>query len=196
MIYNFSLDDGFHQGEIYQDITFSCEDSISFFSVLLNPVCDLVIQEGRKKPKAEYFLFLGIKPADFIFSNILSSLKITKKQKNGNEPIDSYTYNDLISSIIQFINGNIYPRYVYIPPLEGYFGHSVVDLQLIESKKFSEELSDKLKDKKIASLKSSWKETIPNRFTSYSARIGVDNDYYKIIDSLFTDLKYNFDRRS
>ncbi len=196
MIYNFSLEDEFQQGEIYQEITFSCEDNTSFFSVLLNPACDLVIQNGRKKPKAEYLLFLGIKPANFVFSNILSSLKITKKQMNGTEPIDSDTYNDLVISIIQFINGNIYPRYVYIPPLKGYFGHSVVDLQLIESKKYSEDLSKLLKSKRIASLKSSWKEAIPNRYTSYSARIGVDNNYDAIIDSLFTDFKYNFDRRS
>jgi len=107
MIYDFKVLNGFNQCELYQNISFSSEGSNNFFSVLVNPVCDLVIQENRNRPKANYFLFLGIIPVDSILNNIISSLKITKKQRNGEEAIDVDTFNDLITILKQFINGSI-----------------------------------------------------------------------------------------
>lgn len=194
MIYNFDLEDAYKQCDIFKEIAFSCEDNNEYYAVLVNPACDLIIQEGRNRPKANYFIFLGIKPAKFIFDNILSSLRITKKQRNGEEVIDKDTFEEILSAFKQFINGILYPRYYYLPPLEGYFTHSVIDLQFIETKKYSPDLN--LLSHKIASIKSSWKEAIPNRFTSYTSRIGVNNDYDQIIDSLLTDFKYNFNRIS
>ena len=96
----------------------------------------------------------------------------------------------------KFINGAIYPRYYYIPGLDSYYEPSAIDFQLIEVKKYTKKLFEGLKEKKIASLKSSWKESIPVRYSSYSSRIGVEDLSQKFIEKIFQSYSINLTRSS
>lgn len=196
MIYDFNLSANIDQCDIFQPMPFSCESNNEFYSILLTPRCDLVLQDLRSKPKANYLKLAGIIDCKAIINNILSQLKITKAQKNGAEYIDNITYNDLIILLKNFINGNIYPRYYYLPPLDGYFNHSVIDFQLVETIKYSPELVKMLALKRISKVKSSWRESIPVRYSSYFSRIGVDDISDAIIEKLFIDYSLNFIKSS
>ena len=179
------------QCDIFHDIYFSCAET-KYIAILLTPVCDLVIQEGRNKPKAKYLKFAAITDFMPILEKILSQLKITKKQREGDGYIDIETFSNLRLLLKHFYYGSIYPRYFYLPPLLGYYSHSVVDFQLLQIVKYSSELIEELKKSKIASIKSSWKESIPVKYSSYSTRIGFEDISDEIINSLFTDYKLEF----
>jgi hypothetical protein len=126
MIYDFGVSSKpIGQLEIFTSLEFSFDEQTRN-AVLLTPECDLVIQEGRKRPKASFLLFAGIIPFDDILNSILSSLRITKKQRQGVESIDGQTLADIKAALRRFFNGATFPRYFYLPPLEGYFGSSVV----------------------------------------------------------------------
>ena len=80
--------------------------------------------------------------------------------------------------------------------LQDFFHHSVIDFQLVETKKYYYELFSELNDKKIAQLKSSWRESVLVRFSNYNSRIGVidyDDDF---VDQLLIDFKINLIRSS
>lgn len=192
MIYDFATTTKqIGQSDIFSSVWFGSDEETRN-AALLTPECDLVIQDGRKNPKASFLLFAGIIPFDDILNSILSSLRITKGQRKGNESINGETFADLKAALRRFFSGAIFPRYFYLPPLEGYFGSSVVDFQLLESRAFTPELFAQLETSRIATLRSSWKEALPVRFTTYAARIGVRDlsDYY--IDSILKDYKLEF----
>jgi hypothetical protein len=191
MIYKFDFDK-IDQGDVFKDVEFNCESNNQYYGILLNPKCDLVIQDGKNRPKANYLKFAAIIPASFIFDNLQSNLKITKKQRSGEEYIDRGTFEDFIHLLKSFVTGNIYPRYYYIPPLLSYFSHSVIDFQLIETKKFTPEIFDSLKSCKIAELKSSWKEAVPVRYSAYSTRIGVQDYTEEFYEKMLLESSFNF----
>ena len=127
MIYNYDITAPLlHQCDVFQTIDFTCDGS-QRPAVLITPECDLVIQEGRNKPKAQYILFVGIEPFDDVLNNLMSQLKITKKQRIGEEQLDEFTYRDFCSSLKSFFNGQIFPRYFYLPPIPSFIQHSVID---------------------------------------------------------------------
>ena len=113
MIYNYQIGE-INQGDIFKGIKFNCDDDNTYPAILLTPRCDLVVQKGKKKPKAHFLKFSAIIPADFILENILSTLRITKNQRRGEEYIDGETYKDFIHLIKNFLTGSIYQRYFYI----------------------------------------------------------------------------------
>jgi hypothetical protein len=192
MIYEYDIAlSELNQCDVFKEIHFNCESGY-YFAILLTPECDLVIQEGKSKPKADYLKFAAIVDFTPILDSIISQLKITKKQKKGEEYIDQVTFNDLLISLKQFINGGIYPRYYYLPPLSDHFMHSVIDFQFIEVKKFSFDLQNELCKKKIANISSSWKESIPVKYANYSSRIGVKDISPDIIDKILTDYNLEF----
>ena len=195
MIYSFDSKD-IDQSDIFQSIKFTCENCQPFPAVLITPICDIIIQEGRKAPKAKYFKFAGIIPAATIFSSLASQLKITKSQLSGQEYIAKETYADFIFLLKNFLTGAIYPRYYYLPPLDTYFSHSMIDFQLIETIPYSIEFMKYLSDQKIGSLKSSWRESIPVRYAAYSSRIGVQSFSDEFIDSLLVENSMFFKRSS
>ena len=82
MVYAFSNFDQIRQSDIFDKITFNCEEGRQFYSIILNPDCDLIIQENRKKPKAKYLKFAGIISSEDIINNIFAKLQITKPQIN------------------------------------------------------------------------------------------------------------------
>lgn len=186
MIYNFDSKD-IDQSDIFQSINFTCESSQPFPAVLITPICDIVIQEGRKAPKAKYLKFAGIIPANSLFLSIASQVKITKQQLSGQEYIDKDTHDDFFHLLKNFLTGSIFTRYYYLPPLDTYFSHSMIDFQLIETIPFSQSFFNELRDKKIASIKSSWRESIPVRYASYSSRIGVQAFTEEFIDQLLIE---------
>lgn len=113
MIYSFDISDGLEQGEIFQNVVFSCENDNEFPAILLTPQCDLILQPNKKIPKAKYIKLAGIIDTSFIFDNILSTLRITKNQREGKEFIDGKIYDDFIFSVRHFLNGTVYPRYFF-----------------------------------------------------------------------------------
>lgn len=192
MIYNFDITaPQLHQCDIFQGIDFSC-DGTKRHAVLLTPECDLVDQEGRNKPKARYLLFARIEPFDEILYNIMSQLKITKKQRKGEESLDELTFTDFCMALKKFFNGAIFPRYFYLPPIPFFMKDSVIDFQVLETRKVTIELMSQLKENRIAKIRSSWKEAIPVRFSTYTSRIGVEDlsDYY--IDEIFKNYRLDF----
>jgi hypothetical protein len=192
MIYNFDIKDPqLHQCDVFQAIDFTC-DGTKRPAVLLTPECDLANQEGRSKPKVKYFLLVGIEPFDEILYNIMSQLKITKMQRKGEEQLDELTYNDFLMTLKRFFNGGIFLRYFYIPPIPPFIQDSVVDFQIIETRKATTELMSQLEKNRIARIRSSWKEAMPIRFSNYTSRIGVDDlsNYY--IDEIFKNYKLDF----
>lgn len=196
MIYSDDISGDLRQCDIFKDIEFTCEGNSTYYSILITPTCDLVIQEGEKIPKAKYLKFTGIVSFENTLNSIFSILKITKSQRNGTENIDESTFNDLITILKQFIHGSIFPRYYYLPPLGGYFSHSVIDFQLIETKKYTEDLHESLVQNKIARIVSSWRESIPVRYSNYTSRIGVEDISEKAIENIFIDYSLNFSRSS
>ena len=196
MIYESDFDrEDLFQSDIFENIHFSCEDK-SFNAILLTPVCDLVIQKGKSKPKATYLKFAGIVDFKPILQNILSQLRISKYQMAGKEYIDGETYLNLLVLLRQLINGSIYPRYYYLPPLPNYYNHSLIDFQLVEVVKFTKDIKKELLTKKISTVKSSWKESIPVRYSTYFSRVGVEDITDNIIDKISLDYKFNFNRIS
>ena len=87
MIYNFDSKD-IDQSDIFQSINFTCESSQPFPAVLITPICDIIIQESRKSPKAKYLKFAGIISASSLILSLASQVKITKLQLSGKEYID------------------------------------------------------------------------------------------------------------
>jgi len=195
MIYRFNFEK-ISQSDLFEKIEFSCENNIEYFSILLNPECDLVLQPEKLKPKVSYLKFAAIIPCDFIFNNVLSTLKITKNQRKGEEYIDGESYDDFIHLVRNFLTGSIYQRYFYLPPFPSKFSHSVIDFQLIEIKKASKEVFSELLNKKIGGIRSSWKEAIPVRYSTYSSRIGVSDYDDSFIEELLSDLSINLKRSS
>ena len=72
----------------------------------------------------------------------------------------------------------------------------MVEFQLLEIRKYSNEFYTELLEKKIAGLKSSWKEALPVRYSSYYSRIGVEDLSEKFIESIFKDFSINLNRSS
>jgi hypothetical protein len=192
MIYNLDISGPLlNQCDIFQTIDFAC-DNTKRPAVLLTPECDLVTQEGRNKPKAKYLLFAGVDTFDEILFNIMSQLKITKKQRKGEEILDELTYHDFLTTLKRFFNGAIFPRYFYLPAIPSFIQHSVIDFQITETRKVTTELMDELKKNRIAKIRSSWKEAIPVRFSSYTSRIGVEDLSDNYIDEILKDYKFDF----
>jgi len=192
MIYNFDTTNSqvHHQCDVFQSVEFAC-DGNKRPAVLLTPECDLVNQEGRSKPKAQYLLFVGIVPFDEILYNIMSQLKITKSQRIGQETLDEITFTDLLMTLKRFFNGGIFPRYFYLPPIPSFIKDSVIDFQITETRKITPDLMDHLKQNRIARIRSSWKEAIPVRFSTYTSRIGVEDLTDDYIDQILKN--YNLD---
>jgi len=195
MIYNFDSKD-IDQSDIFQSINFTCENAQPFPAVLITPLCDIIIQKGRKSPKAKYLKFAGIISSSSLILSLASQVKITKLQISGEEYIDEITYNDFLFLLRNFLTGSIYPRYYYLPPLESYFSHSMIDFQLIESIPYSSKFIKELKQNKIASIESSWRESIPVRYASYSSRVGVQSYTDGFIDTLLIDISIFLKRSS
>lgn len=192
MIYNFDISGPLlNQCDVFQTIDFACDGS-KRPAVLLTPECDLANQEGRNKLKAKYLLFVGIETFDEILYNIMSQLKITKKQRKGEETLDEVTYNDFLTTLKRFFNGSIFPRYFYLPSIPSFIQHSVIDFQITETRKVTTELINQLKKNRIARIRSSWKEAIPVRFSTYTSRIGVEDLSDNYIDEIFKNYKLDF----
>lgn len=180
-----------YQYEIFSKINFSCIKETKN-AILPTPECDLVIQNMRQKPKAVYLKFAAIIDFKFLLDNFLSQLKITKRQRQGLEQIPNSTFEDLKLLIKQFLNGNIYPRYYFLPALESFYAHSVIDFQLLEIMEFNVRIKVELIKNKIARIKSSWKESIPVEYASYSSRIGVTDISDSVMDQVLRDYRLNF----
>jgi len=196
MIYYNDPTEEIDQCNIFQNIHFACNEGNPSYGILLTPRCDLIIQESRKTPKAKYFKFVSIIDVRPIIEGILSQLRISKGQIKGTEYIDGETYENLVLLIKNFIHGSIYPRYFFIPEIKNHFGFSAIDFQILETKKYSRELIKSLKEKRIAQIKSSWREAIPVRYSNYSSRIGVSDYPVEIIDNLLDSLSINLIRSS
>ena len=192
MIYEFErLDDRLHQSDILIGQDFFV-DNAQRPAVVLTPECDLIIQPGRKTRKADFALLAGVTDFDNILDSILSQLKITRRQRDGNEPLDAGTFEDLKAALSRFFNGAVFPRFFYLPPLEGFFGHSVIDFQLLQSVVLDSFSLNDLFERRIAGVRSSWREAIPVRFSSYTSRIGVEDLSDTYIDRILTDYSLNF----
>lgn len=192
MIYDFELEnEPLGQADLFRNLEFSCDRSLRP-AVLLTPECDIVVQEGRSNPKAQFFLFGGVESFKPILYDLMSQLRITKKQRSGDEALDRSTFDDLQAALRRFFNGAIYPRYFYLPAVPEFLPHSVIDFQITETRKVTQALVEDLKSMRIAKIRSSWKEAIPVRFSSYSSRVGVQDltDYY--IDQVFSSFGLEF----
>ena len=195
MIYDNNKDNPIRQCDIFESIHFSCVNE-SFHSIILNPDCDLVIQKGKKKPKADFVKLASIVPFDHVLESLFSMQKISKSQRAGVESIDGGTFEDCVKIIKSFIRGDIFTRYYYLPPYTGFFSHSIIDYQMLEIIPFNNETAALLKEGKITGIKSSWRESIPVRYSNYSSRIGLEDITDACIDSILTDYKVNFNRSS
>lgn len=196
MIYYNDLSEEIDQCNIFQEVSFNCEGGAAKSAILLTPRCDLVLQEGRNSPKAKYLKFAAITDAEPIVKGILSQFRISKDQLKGEEYIDEETFENVQIGIKNFVNGAIYPRYFFIPALDNAFGYSVIDFQIIEVKKYSKELFQNLRDKRISQIKSSWREAIPVRYSNYSSRIGLQDYPEDTYDKLLQSLSINLVRSS
>jgi len=192
MIYNYNFSNYISQCTIFNTMPFICENNKEYHFIIINPECDLVIQKNRNNPKAKYLHFLAIKDFDEVLNIILSSLRITRKQRKGEEYIDKKTYDDFTLILNKFINGDIFYRYFYLPPLKDYFNHSVIDFQMIEIKKHTQEFYKFLKNRRIAQINSSWKESIPTRYSMYYSRVGVEDISKDLIDCIIQDCNIDF----
>ncbi len=191
MIYAYEhLDSQLHQSDIIGAQIFLI-DNVPRTAVLLTPECDLIVQPGRNSSKTEFLLLAGVQSFDRILNSILSQLRITRRQRNGSEPIDSGTFADLKASLSSFFSGAIFPRYFYLPPLSDFFSHSVIDFQLLQTVVANSDSLHDLMERRIAGVRSSWREAIPVRFSNYTSRIGVEDYSDSYIDSILNYYELN-----
>ena len=196
MIYYNDSTEEIDQCNIFQTINFACDGGALKYGVLLTPRCDLILQESRNSPKAKYLKFAAITDVRPVIEGILSQLRVSKGQIKGTEYIDGETFENLNLLIRNFINGSIYPRYFFLPALENHFAYSVIDFQILDVRKYSPQLFEELKLKRVTQIKSSWREAIPVRYSNYSSRIGVRDYPAELTDKLLQSLSINLVRSS
>ena len=177
-IYEDSDGAGIEQSAIYEGVHFPCINE-KVYTIVLTPRCDIYWS------KADYIIMGGLVTAQQIFRYWLLKNKRTPPQIAGEEPLRSKNKVEKIhETFVHDYIGNRELRYHFLPSFKDRFPHSFVDFQLVES--FNQNYITGLK--KIAVLKSPWRESVPTRYAAYSGRIGTEDYSKQLVDEIMNQI--------
>jgi hypothetical protein len=162
-IFESTFDQEIDQSAIFEKINFTCINAVTP-GIVLTPICDIITK------RAPYIKIAQIVSAEFVCEAFLLSKKLSEEQIAGTAAISSRRQLDSIrEEFIDHYIGNRTHRYHFLPKLDGVIDNSFIDFLMVQTM-----TPENLKNnKKIAVLKSPWRESVPSRYAAYCLRIGT-----------------------
>lgn len=180
-IYQESLGSEIDQSAIYENVLFTCVKK-EYPGVVLTPICDIISQ------KAKYVKLAQIVPTEDVYNKFLVSRGLSDDEIVGAVAIKNKKMRAIKKDFTeQYLQNRTY-RYHFLPKLSTVIDYSFIDFQMVQTI-YPQDLE---KYKKIAALKSPWRESIPSRYAAYCLRIGTPEYSGSFLDSTFenfSDLK-------
>jgi len=161
-IYEQVIGEEIEQSSIYDSVLFACFDK-AYPAIVLTPICDIVSR------RAEYLKVAQIIPAQLVYEEFLESKGVTELEMSGVQALGRKRALGLKKEFTeQFMKNRVY-RYHFLPRLRDILADSFVDFQIVQTVH-----AENLKGpKKLALLKSPWRECLPSRYAAYCLRIGT-----------------------
>jgi len=178
-IYEEHFDQNPDQSAIYEKVHFIPlkEDSPA---IVLTPVCDI----GTKG--ADCLTVARIIPIKPVFEFFLYKSGLTEEEIMGISVIKGDTKRNLHSTFQDQYLKNRTARYHFLPGLKGVIDNSFVSFEMIQTIHY-----DELKKiKKIAVLKSPWRESVPARYAAYCLRIGTPDYSASFFESVLGEISF------
>ena len=178
-IYEKKFDVKIDQSVIYNDVYFGCL-GIKCPAIVLTPVCEIVAK------KVDFITIAQIVQARSVYEFFLSKNSLTQEQILGVDVVKEGTKTKLNEKFIDLYIGNRTYQYHFLPKKEKIIEHSFVCFEIVQTLSCAE----LQKQKKIAVLKSPWRESLPSRYASYSLRIGTPRYSKEFLERIIQDVTY------
>lgn len=154
-------DESWDQGDIVDAVYFAAFDK-AMPAVLVTPACDI------EQDKVDLWTFVALFPdVDVAKATVVKDLADWNLVP-GTAP--SKNQRASLAKALRNLVGQRLPRYHWLPVKIGEFGGHVADFTCVTALP-AEEV--KQKAKRIATLRSSWREQLPARYSAFMARVGT-----------------------
>jgi len=176
-IYQKDFDQEIDQSAIYENINFTCVGK-AYPGIVLTPICDIITK------RAPYLKVVQIIPAKWVYEKFLLSKNLTEKQMIGVDNVPSKQLGAIKREFMTQYIGNRTYRYHFLPKLENIVDNSFIDFQMVQTI-YPEDLE---KHRKIAALRSPWRESVPSRYAAYCLRIGTPRYSKEFLNTIFDSI--------
>ena len=176
-IYLENLDEMLDQSAIYDKVLFEFLGK-TYPAIILTPTCDIVTK------KANYLTVAQIIPARWVYVKICMSRGLTDDQIAGVAQTEPNVQKSIKKDFVEHYMENRTYRYHYLPKRDKVFEDSFIDFQAVKTL-YPKVLQE---HKKIAALKSPWREAVPARYAAYCLRIGTPNYSKRLLDYCFAEI--------
>lgn len=176
-IYQEKFDQKIDQSSIYESINFTCVDK-AYPGIVLTPICDIITK------RVPYVKIVQIISAKWVYEKYLLSKELSEEQIIGVDNIPTKQLRSIRREFVtQYIKNRTY-RYHFLPKLKDILGNSFIDFQMVQTM-YPEHLE---KCRKIAALKSPWRESVPSRYAAYCLRIGTPRYSKEFMNATFDSI--------
>lgn len=167
------------QGDVFVDIYFTATTE-RVNAVVISPTCDL------KHNKADFVKFVSTVSFELVAKNILlGHSRIDESDFVSGQAISKTKYVSAMDALKSNINGNLLPRYYFLPGYSDFFPDSYLDFQQVFVLQV-QQLLDSYMANRVTRIASPWREQIAERYSGYSGRVGTPDYSEDDLRSLLT----------
>jgi len=167
------------QGDVFVDIYFAATAE-RVNAVVISPACDL------EHNKADFVKFISTVSFELVAKNILlHHSRIDESDFASGQAINKTKYDSAINTLKSNINGNLLPRYYFLPSYSDSFADSYLDFQKVFVLQV-QQVFDSYIANRITRIASPWREQIAERYSGYSGRVGTPDYSEDDLRSLLT----------
>lgn len=154
------------QGDVFVDIYFAATDE-RVNAVVVSPACDL------EHNKADFIKFVSTVSFELVAKDILlDHSRIDDSDFGSGVAISRTKYNSAMNVLTRNINGDLLPRYYFLPGYSDSFPDSYLDFQKVFVIQV-QQVFDSYMTNRITRIASPWREQIAERYSGYSGRVGT-----------------------
>lgn len=172
------------QGDVFVDIYFAATAE-RVNAVVISPTCDL------EHNKADFVKFVSTVSFKLVARNILlDHSRIDEFDFGSGEAISQRKYDGAINALKRNINGDLLPRYYFLPGYSDSLPNSYLDFQKVFVNQV-QQVFDSYIANRVARIASPWREQIAERYSGYSGRVGTPGYSESVLRSLLTKAGLN-----
>ena len=159
-------EDRIDQGDVFVDIYFATNDE-RVNAVVISPTCDL------EHNKADYVKFISTVAFELVIMDILMNhSRVDQSDFESGQTISKKKYDSAMNAIQYNINGDLLPRYYFLPGYSHFLHDSYLDFQMVFVIPLQQVYESYLTNR-VTRIASPWREQIAARYSGYSVRVGT-----------------------